>query len=88
MMATTNFTFVAGGGLPDLAITLSGGQAVISWPAPSTGFLLQGADAIVTPVSSISWTTVATAPVVVDGRNTVTVSATSGNRIFRLINIQ
>jgi hypothetical protein len=85
MLASTNFTFVAGGGLPDLAITLSAGQAVISWPAPSTGFVLQGADAIVTPVSSILWTPVGIAPTVINGRNTVSVNAATGNRIFRLI---
>jgi len=84
-MATTNFTFVAGGGLPDLAITLSNGQATLSWPAPSAGFNLQSADAIVTPVSSIIWLPVTTPPTVVNGRNTVTVPATSGNRIFRLL---
>jgi hypothetical protein len=80
----TNVPFTAGSDLPALAISLSGNQAVISWPAPSTGFMLQQADAIVTPVSSIAWTTVGTAPVVVNGRNTVSLTIGPGNKIFRL----
>jgi hypothetical protein len=84
-MAPTNFTFVAGGGLPDLAITLASGQATISWPAPSTGFNLQSANAIVSPVSSIVWQPVPDTPTLVNGRNTVSINATSSFRIFRLL---
>jgi hypothetical protein len=80
----TNITFVAGGELPRLAISQSGNQVVISWPAPSTGFVLEQADGIVTPVSSINWTLVGTAPTVINGRNTVSVTVGSGTRIFRL----
>lgn len=84
-LVTTNFTFIAGGGLPQLDISLSAGQATISWPASSTGFTLQSAAAIVTPVSSISWSPVGVPPTVINGRNTITTNATVGNRIFRLI---
>ena len=80
----TMLTFIAGTQPPALSISLSGSTAVISWPAPSTGFVLEEATDIVTPVSSITWAPIATAPTVVNGRNTVTLTITSGNRIYRL----
>lgn len=68
---------------PQLAIERNGANAVVSWPASVTGFTLEQADSIVLPVSSIAWSPVGTAPTVVNGRNTVTVTV-SGNKVFRL----
>jgi hypothetical protein len=83
-LAPTNLTFAAGADVPGLAIALSGSQAVISWPAPAPGFLLESATQIVTPISSILWTPVTTAPTIINARNTVSLSLGSDNRIFRL----
>jgi len=68
---------------PSLAIELSSGNVVVSWPAPSTGFVLQQADSIVDPVSSILWTPVGVVPTVSNGRNSV-ILPVSGNKVFRL----
>ena len=45
---------------------------------------LEEATAIVSPPAAIAWSAVGTAPTVVNGRNTVSVSVSSGNRIYRL----
>jgi hypothetical protein len=82
----TLIVFTAGGEVPRLSIVLSGNNAELSWPAPSTGFVLEQADAIVEPVSAIVWTTVNGTPQVVNGRNTLSVTAGPGNKIFRLRN--
>jgi hypothetical protein len=80
----TNLTFTAGADAPRLAIALSGSQSDISWPAPSTGFVLEQADEIVIPVSAIAWTPAGGMPMVVNGRNTVSVTNGPGKKIFRL----
>jgi hypothetical protein len=80
-LEATNVTFRAGGELPRLTVSLSANQAVISWPAPSTGFVLEQADALVAP---ISWSVVGTPPTVVNGRNTVTVNASAVAQFYRL----
>jgi hypothetical protein len=41
-------------GLPELSITLSGANAVLSWPSPSTGFVLQHSDSLAAPPAA--WT--------------------------------
>jgi hypothetical protein len=81
-MNSTTLTFTAGGvaPAPSLAITLSGGDVVISWPAPSTGFVLEENNNL----SGAAWTTVAGTPTVVAGRNTLTVTRTGTTRFFRL----
>src|SRR5262249_8146698 len=79
----TLLTFTAGGDVPRLTITLSGTDAVISWPAPSTGFNLEQTSQLATP-GSIAWTPVNITPMVINGRNTVNVTATTGNSFFRL----
>ena len=33
-------------GLPDLSITLAGSRVILSWPSPSTGFILQHTDSL------------------------------------------
>jgi hypothetical protein len=79
---TVTLTFTAGGvaSAPSLAITLSGGDVVISWPAPSTGFVLEENNNL----TGATWTTVAGTPTVVAGRNTLTVTRTGTARFFRL----
>ena len=82
---TPNFmTFVAGTAQPRLTIVRSGNQAVLSWPASATSFFLEQTDAIASPVSSTIWTPVVAAPTVVRGKNTLTISASTGKKIFRL----
>ena len=85
VMRSTNFTFIAGSDLPRLALAASSGnQVTLSWPAPSTGFNLEQAPAIVTPSSSIMWSQVGTMPTVVNGRNTVVTNMVPGIQVFRL----
>ena len=67
-----------------LNIALSGGQAVLSWPASASGYVLEQTAALANPSSSTVWTEVGITPTVVDGRNTVTVAAGPGTKVFRL----
>jgi len=77
----TTLTFVGGhGGLPDLRIAASLNDIQLSWLAPSTGFVLQEANDVV----SATWNNVATAPVVANGRNTVTLTRPSVPKFYRL----
>jgi hypothetical protein len=70
--------------VPKQAITSVNGSVVVSWPAPSTGYALESATVLLTPATTV-WSPVAQAPVVVDGRNTVTIPGpTAGNTFFRL----
>ena len=80
----TRLTFTAGvvqG--PGLQITLVNNSALISWPAPSTGFVLEQAASLAIPSSASVWSAVGIAPSVINGRNTVSVPVT-GTRVFRL----
>jgi len=76
-------TFVAGTAQPRLSIVLSGNQALLTWPA-ATSYVLEQTSALSSPASSTIWTPVAAAPVVVSGKNTLTVSAGTGTKIYRL----
>ena len=67
---------------PGLEITQLANNAVISWPAPSTGFILEQTDTLVLPAGTI-WAPVGVTPSVINGRNTVTIPI-SGTRIYRL----
>ena len=78
---TVTLTFTAGGNVPSLAIALSGGDVVISWPAPSTGFVLEENNDL---TGAAPWTAVAGTPTVVAGRNTLSVTRTGSMRFFRL----
>ena len=68
-------------GSPPLTITLSNGNVIVSWPPPSTGFILQEN----TDLNTAIWTTVATPPS--DNGSTVSVilSPSAGNHYYRLI---
>lgn len=77
----TLLTFTAGhAGLPDLRIVALLNDIELSWLAPSTGFVLQEADDLV----SATWNNVATAPVVANGRNTVTLTRPTVPKFYRL----
>jgi hypothetical protein len=72
-------------GAPLLRITrTAAGGAIVSWPAPSEGWVLQQTMSVSTQ-PTIVWTDV-TSPsvVVVAGENTVTFPTTTGSRYFRL----
>ena len=65
-------------GPPQLTITRSGTNVVVTWPANAAGFTLQSTTNLVAP--SV-WRTNLPAPVIVNGQNTVT-NAISGTRQF------
>jgi hypothetical protein len=67
---------------PPLSIVRSGTNAIVSWVAPSTGFFLQQLPAFNT--NNWTWTDVTNAVSLVNGRNQVTVSATTSDHFFRL----
>jgi uncharacterized repeat protein (TIGR01451 family) len=63
---------------PSLSIRLAGTNVVISWPAPSTGYVLESSASVSGP-----WVTVSASIAVVNGENQVTVPAT-GAAFYRL----
>lgn len=77
-------TFIAGTAQPRLEIVRSGNQMVLSWAASSTPSVLEETSALATPVANTVWTPVSAAPTVVRGKNTLTVTAGSGIKIYRL----
>jgi len=77
----TTLTFTAGqGGIPRLSISLTVNDAVISWAAPSTGFILEETDSL----SPANWTAVGGTPTVIGNDNVMTVTRQSGMRLYRL----
>jgi hypothetical protein len=81
-MAVANLTFVAGeGGVPRLAVSYSDDYVNVSWPAPSTGFILEQSANLSNPAG---WTAVTQTPAVVNGRNTVVVTPGPGLKAYRL----
>ena len=73
-------------GAPLLRITRSGpGSVRVSWPFPSTGFVLQQTSAMASPPSAIVWPDVTSPTAVHTGSDwTVTIPSPTGNRFFRL----
>jgi hypothetical protein len=68
-------------GAPLLTITRSGANVIVSWPSPSTGFLLQQN----TNLATTNWTSFP-GPVGDDGTTKrATNSPATGNKFFRLI---
>jgi hypothetical protein len=68
---------------PNLLIQPAAGSIAISWPAPSTGFVLQQTiDATLT-----NWANVHVTPVVSNYYNFVTVPASSNSTLFRLVGL-
>jgi hypothetical protein len=64
-----------------LAISRSGGNALVAWPASAGDFGLQAADE---PLPNANWTAPGLVITVVNGSNTVSVGAQTGVRYFRL----
>ncbi len=71
-------------GLPavrKLSLGASGNQINLTWPAPSTGFLLEEnkqLDAVT------NWSATPQAPIVTNGANSVTLTATNNSKFYRL----
>jgi hypothetical protein len=63
---------------PQLTIIRSGTNVTLTWPTNATGFTLEFATNLVSP---IFWNTNSAAPVVINGQNTVT-NPISGTRMF------
>ena len=65
---------------PQLTITHSGTNVVLTWPSSFSGFTLQS----ITNLLSNNWSTVTPAPVVVNNLNTVTNGVTGTRKFYRL----
>jgi len=63
-----------------MAIVLSGGNVILTWPTNAAGYTLQST----TNLSSALWITNSSAPIVVNGQNTVTNPITGAQRFYRL----
>ncbi|MBI3415703.1 MAG: IPT/TIG domain-containing protein [Verrucomicrobia bacterium] len=68
------------GGLPSLRIQIATGQAVLSWATTNAGFILEGTDTLMPP---ISWFAISNA-VSMPGLNSFTSPLTNATRFFRL----
>lgn len=67
-------------GTPQISITLSETNVILTWPTNATWFTLQSA----TNADSSVWNTVSPGPVVVSGQNTVTNPISDPQRFYRL----
>jgi uncharacterized repeat protein (TIGR03803 family) len=66
---------------PQLAITVSGANVMLSWPTNATGFTLESVTNLVPPVV---WQTNSATPIVIGGQDIVTNPITSSQMFFRL----
>jgi hypothetical protein len=82
-VAFRNFSVTAAtwAATPQLAITRSGANVIVTWPTNVTGFTLQSTTNLVSPAV---WTTVSPAPVVVNGQNAVTNPISGKQNFYRL----
>jgi hypothetical protein len=71
-------------GGPQLRVTRSGGNVIISWPDPSTDFVLQEAGALANPSTSTLWNNYSGSVTTSGGEKRVTLPAPAGNKYFRL----
>jgi hypothetical protein len=67
-------------GAPLLTITRSGPSAIVSWPSPSTGFVLQETASL----GNAIWTNVAQSPVDNGTNKSITITPPVGNKFYRL----
>jgi hypothetical protein len=67
---------------PQLTITRSGVNVLLTWPTNAPGFTVESATNLNSPVT---WTSNSTSPVVVNGQNTITNPITGAKQFFRLI---
>jgi uncharacterized repeat protein (TIGR01451 family) len=72
------FISVTSSSVPSLSIRRSGADVIITWPAPSSGYLLESSSSILGP-----WAVVGASVSVVNGQNQVTVPA-NGTIFYRL----
>jgi len=66
---------------PELAISRSGENVILTWSTNVTGFMLQSATNLVSPSF---WSTVSPGPTVVNGQNTVTNPISGTQQFYRL----
>ena len=66
--------------LPELTITASDGNVIVTWPTNPPNWVLQSTTNLASPV----WTSIAIPPVVVNGLNTVTNAISATYQLFRL----
>ena len=78
--AMDNLTVMINAG-PQLTLTRSGANLVLSWPTNATGF---GPQFTTNLTSSAGWAALSPAPTVVNGQNTVTIAISGPQRFFRL----
>ncbi|MBI1175879.1 hypothetical protein GC207_00410 [bacterium] len=71
-------------GAPRLKVTRSGNDVVVSWPDPSTDFVLQVTGSLATPSSSTIWSTSGAQVSTNNGEKQITISSPVGNKYFRL----
>ena len=64
-----------------LSVRLTNGGAVISWPVAPTGFQLESATGLTSPVT---WASVTNAVAITNNQDVVTLPVGNGNRFFRL----
>lgn len=67
-------------GAPSLRILRNGGNVILAWPNPATGFQLQESLSLTTP----NWTDVNPAPGIVDDEKQVNQAILPGTRFYRL----
>ena len=78
--ATNSVSVVQTPGAPSLAVTRSGSSVIVSWPYPSTGFVLQQNSNL----STTNWTTAGFTVTTNDVSNSITLPAPTGSLLFRL----
>jgi hypothetical protein len=67
---------------PQLTITPSGANVILTWPTNATGFSLESTTNV---GSSAGWITNSLSPVVIGGQNTVTSPISGTQMFFRLM---
>jgi hypothetical protein len=82
MVAVTSGGLVYSSPAPPLLVSIArlGGNVLLSWPAPSTGYGLQQN----TNLATTNWTAVLTTPGVTNGQNQVLISPPTGKTFYRL----
>lgn len=71
-------------GAPRLKVTRSGNDVIVSWPDPSTDFVLQESGALATPSSNTIWNDNNDTATVNNGEKRITLTSPAGKRYFRL----